>query len=255
MGRKSIYKHPMTAAQRQRRRRAKLRNAQNQQATTDKRVKRAARLASVGIDPGGCEERWAPGDPGLFTVIYADPPWRFEPYSRDTGLDRAPDRHYQTMTLAAIKAMQIPAAADSVLFLWAITPMLPQALEVMDAWGFDYASQYCWIKAKIGLGYWTRGQHELLLIGTRGHIPAPAPGEQFPSAYVEPKNTPFGGHSRKPAYFAEIIERQFPGVTRLELFSRSPRQGWTAHGDQLPQQENARTESQMQSRRSLPESA
>ena len=127
------------------------------------------------------------------------------------------------------------------LFLWAITPMMPQALDVISAWEFEYVSHYAWIKPKIGLGYWTRGQHELLLIGKRRAIPAPAPGEQFSSAFVEPKNTPFDGHSRKPAYFAEIIERQFPNVARLELFSRSPRPGWTAHGDQLPLTES-RTE-------------
>ena len=167
-------------------------------------------------------------------MIYVDPPWRFEPHSRDTGLDRAPDRHYGTMTFADIKAMPVPAAPDSVLFLWAITPMLPQAIEVMAAWGFTYVSCYVWVKSKIGLRYWTRGQDEELLIGKRGRIPAPAPGEQFSSVFVEPKNAPPGGHSVKPAYFAEIIERQFPGVAKLELFSRSPRPGWTSHGDQLP---------------------
>ena len=29
-----------------------------------------------------------------FGVIHADPPWRFEPYSRETGMDRAADNHY-----------------------------------------------------------------------------------------------------------------------------------------------------------------
>ena len=167
-------------------------------------------------------------------MVYADPPWRVEPYSRDTGLDRAPDRHYDTMTLEAIKAMRIPAADNAVLFLWAITPMLPQALEVMDTWGFTYVSHYVWVKAKIGLGYWTRGQHESLLIGKRGKIPAPAPGEQFPTAFCEPSNEKPGQHSSKPAHFAEIIERMFPNVARLELFCRSPRPGWTVHGDGCP---------------------
>ena len=106
MGRKPIKAKAMTNAERQRRHYHKARTARLKQATADKQARRAAKLASVGIVAGGCGERWAPGDPGLFTVIYADPPWRFEPHSRYTGHDRAPDRHYGTMTLADIKAMQ-----------------------------------------------------------------------------------------------------------------------------------------------------
>jgi hypothetical protein len=63
-----------------------------------------------------------------YGVIYADPPWRFEPYSRDTGMDRAADNHYPTMTLDDIKALAVPAAADAVLFLWATVPLPPQVV-------------------------------------------------------------------------------------------------------------------------------
>jgi hypothetical protein len=75
-----------------------------------------------------------------YGVILADPPWRFEPCSRVTGMDRDPSNHYPAMSLADIKALDVAgiAASDSVLFLWAIAPMLPEALEVMAAWGFAY---------------------------------------------------------------------------------------------------------------------
>ena len=73
-------------------------------------------------------------------VLYGDPPWRFEVYSRDTGMDRSADNHYPTMSLEEIKALKVPAADDCVLFLWATLPMLPQAIEVMKAWGFEYKS-------------------------------------------------------------------------------------------------------------------
>ena len=114
----------------------------------------------------------------IFGVIYADPPWRFEPYSRETGIDRAADNHYPTMTLDEIKALDVPsiAANDCVLFLWATAPMLTQALEVMAAWGFTYVSQVIWDKDADGHGYWFINRHEILLVGTKGKIPAPAPG-------------------------------------------------------------------------------
>lgn len=76
----------------------------------------------------------------LYGVILADPPWRFEPYSRETGMDRAVDNHYPTMGLDAIKALRVLGAEDCVLYLWATIPMLPQALDVMATWGFSYKS-------------------------------------------------------------------------------------------------------------------
>jgi hypothetical protein len=64
-------------------------------------------------------------------VILADPPWRFEPWSRDTGMDRAADNHYPTSATEEIAALGVSsiAADDCVLFLWATVPMLP------DKWG------------------------------------------------------------------------------------------------------------------------
>jgi hypothetical protein len=103
----------------------------------------------------------------LYGVIFADPPWRFEPYSRITGMDRAADNHYVTMALDEIKALPVPAAPDCVLFLCATALMLPQALETMAAWGFSYRTHLVWVKDRVGTGYWARNKHELLLIGTR----------------------------------------------------------------------------------------
>src|SRR6516225_7936906 len=76
----------------------------------------------------------------LYSAIYADPPWRFKPWSRETGMDRAAENHYPTMSIEDICALKIPAADDCVLFLWATVPMLAQALAVMQAWGFTYKS-------------------------------------------------------------------------------------------------------------------
>ena len=117
----------------------------------------------------------------LYNVIYADPPWRFEVYDIDSGSDRNADNHYPTMLTADIAALKVPAAKDAVLFLWATSAMLPDALSVMQAWGFTYKASCIWNKDKIGKGYWFRTKHELLLTGVRGRIPAPSPGTQPPS--------------------------------------------------------------------------
>lgn len=164
----------------------------------------------------------------LYGVIYADPPWRFEPYSRDTGMDRAADNHYETMSLDDIKAMAVPAAPDCVLFMWATAPMLPEAFDVMKAWGFTYKSHCIWLKERIGTGYWFRNQHELLLIGTRGSVPAPAPGQQYASVIEAPVTK----HSAKPQHFAEMIEEMFPNVPAVELFARGQRLGWDVWGNE-----------------------
>jgi N6-adenosine-specific RNA methylase IME4 len=118
-----------------------------------------------------------------YGVILADCEWQFEPYSRDTGMDRAADNHYPTSALDIIKTRDVPsiAAKDCVLFQWATVPMLLQALEVMTAWGFAYVSGAVWVKDRIGTGYWFRNRHELLLVGTRGDVPAPAAGTQWDS--------------------------------------------------------------------------
>jgi N6-adenosine-specific RNA methylase IME4 len=164
----------------------------------------------------------------LYGVIYADPPWTFATYS-ERGLDRAAENHYPTMSLAAIKALPVPAADDAVLFLWATVPMLPQAIEVMQAWGFTYKSGLVWIKPHIGLGFWTRNRVEHLLIGTRGNVPAPAPGTQ-PSQVIE---APRVRHSEKPEAVAAIIEQLFPNTPKIELFARRVRVGWDVWGNEV----------------------
>ena len=169
-----------------------------------------------------------------YGVILADPPWRFEPYSRITGMDRAADNHYPTSALEEIKALAVAsiAARDCALFLWATVPMLPQALDVMATWGFAYKSSLAWAKDRIGTGYWARNKHELLLIGTRGHVPAPAMGTQAASLIA----APVGRHSEKPAVFYEIIELYFPSLPKIELHARSvvARPGWDVWGLEAP---------------------
>jgi N6-adenosine-specific RNA methylase IME4 len=168
-----------------------------------------------------------------YGVILADPEWRFEPWSRQTGLDRAADNHYPTSCTEVIAARPVPTIAHdhAVLFLWATVPMLPHALLVMEAWGFDYRSHQAWVKDKPGTGYWFRNMHELLLVGIKGSkVPAPAPGQNWPSV-VE---APVAEHSAKPVAFIEMIERLYPNLPKIELNARRRRDGWDAWGLEAP---------------------
>ena len=166
-----------------------------------------------------------------YGVIVADPEWRWEPYSRETGMDRAADNHYPTTPTDVIAARDVPsiAADDCVLFLWATVPMLPDALQVMAKWGFTYKSHAVWDKVHIGTGYWFRNRHELLLVGTKGAIPAPAMGEQIGSVWTIVRKQ----HSAKPEQFLELIEQYFPNLPKIELNRRGPaRPGWDAWGNE-----------------------
>ena len=157
-------------------------------------------------------------------VIYADPEWLFKTRSKKGKLDTSAENHYTTSELEVIKARNVEsiAAKDCALLLWATAPMMPQALEVMTAWGFKYKSHAIWKKDRGGTGYWFRNWHELLLLGTRGNIPAPALGKQWPSVIEAPR----GKHSEKPEKFYKLIEAYFPNVPKIELNARKRRKGW-----------------------------
>ena len=83
---------------------------------------------------------------------------------------------------------------------------------------------------RLGLGYQTRGAHELLLVGDRGEVPSPAQGDQPPSVIFAPRTA----HSEKPAVFAGLIEQQLPNAPKLELFARRARPGWVTWGNEAP---------------------
>jgi N6-adenosine-specific RNA methylase IME4 len=163
---------------------------------------------------------------GAFELIYADPPWQLgNPTSAF-----APENHYPTMPLEEIKALPVPAADDAVLFLWAVSSKLREALEVMDAWGFEYKSFLVWVKDWIGPGTWARHRHEPLLLGRRGSYPPPDPEDRPNSVFEAPR----GRHSAKPVCAYELIERAYPLAPKLELFARGvPRAGWSAWGNEV----------------------
>lgn len=168
---------------------------------------------------------------GVFPVIYADPPWRYEHVKTE---NRAIENQYPTMALEEICALSVPviAAPNCVLFLWATSPKLAEAMRVIEAWGFTYRTCAVWVKDKIGMGYYFRQRHELLLVATRGELPVPEPSDRHDSV-IEGERTE---HSAKPVEFYEVIEAMYPEYRRIELFSRNPRLGWAGWGNQYGDQ-------------------
>jgi N6-adenosine-specific RNA methylase IME4 len=197
--------------------------------TEEKRERRTAREAELGAAQTA-------GNLALpdkrYGVILADPEWRFEPYSRETGMDRAADNHYPTSTTEVIAARPVAriAADDCVLFLWATAPMLPDALSVMPAWGFKYRTNFTWAKDRIGTGYWNRNKHEHLLVGVKGSVPAPAMGNQWESLLAGDVRE----HSVKPDWQYALIEAYFPNLPKIELNARHSRPGWDRWGFDAP---------------------
>jgi N6-adenosine-specific RNA methylase IME4 len=168
----------------------------------------------------------APPPPdGPFQLICADPPWQLG--SPDS--EKAPENHYPTMPLEEIKALAVPAAEDAILFLWTPACFMPQALEVLAAWGFEYKTELVWVKDRFGLGSWVRHRHEPLLIGTRGHFSPPDPSVRPDSVIEAPRRR----HSQKPDLLYETLERSYPHCSKLELFARAERPGWVVWGNEV----------------------
>jgi N6-adenosine-specific RNA methylase IME4 len=174
-------------------------------------------------------ERMAPPLPaGKFRLLLADPAWQYEhPISES----RAIENHYPTMSLEQLCALKVPAANDSVMAMWSTSPKLAEAMQVLDAWVFNYRTCIVWVKPSIGPGYWARQQHELLLIATRGAWPTPAPSARPSSVICAPRTK----HSEKPAVVYELLERMYPELgerDRIELFARTKRSGWSSWGNE-----------------------
>jgi len=171
-----------------------------------------------------------------FPVIYADPPWEFKVYS-GKGKQRSAERHYDTSSLDTIKALPVAALAakDCALFMWAVWPELPGALEVIRAWGFEYKTAgLVWVKQVsdtnpdpfTGMGYWTRANSEVCLFATKGSPRRAA--KDVPQVIL----APVGEHSVKPEEARARIERLLIGPY-LELFGRRGVPGWTVWGNEI----------------------
>jgi len=158
---------------------------------------------------------------GEYRVLYADPPWQFA----NSGLEQSAAQHYPTMATADICNLHPPKTP--VLFLWATAAMLPDALEVVRAWGYEYKTHMVWVKPKgSGIGWYLDTRHELLLICVRGSQHP----EVKPSSVIEAATST---HSKKPESVYGTIESMYKGPY-LEMFARNRHEGWDAWGNETP---------------------
>lgn len=167
---------------------------------------------------------------GPFDIIIADPPWRFASNSAAKP-GRNAMRHYPTMSVEDIAAMPVReiAAKDALLLLWITVPLQHRAGEVIAAWGFKPVSGLVWNKGRNGTGYWAINWHEPCIIAKRGKFPCPKPA-LFPTSIIPGARRE---HSRKPEWLHDVIDARLPDARKLELFSRTPRAGWTAWGNDM----------------------
>jgi N6-adenosine-specific RNA methylase IME4 len=185
-----------------------------------------------------------------YSVIYADPPWQYETWSH-RGQGKGASQHYATMDASAIRALPVAdlAERDAALFLWVVQPQLPEAMDLIKAWGFMFKTvAYYWIKIKggqdrlfytgddvrLGLGYHTRSGAEQCWLATRGDgYHRLSQGEE------QVVFSPLRQHSRKPDEIADSILRLTGDVPKIELFARTKRAGWDVWGNQTDTFEEA----------------
>lgn len=189
------------------------------------------------IDQGACDDFRARIGAQRFATILADPPWQFQNRTGKMAPEHKRLTRYGTMDLAGIMALPVAEACvePAHLYLWVPNAMLPEGLQVMAAWGFQYKSNLVWSKIRKdggpdgrGVGFYFRNVTELILFGVRGrNARTLAPGRRQVNIIESRKRE----HSRKPDELYPLIEACSPGPY-LELFARGPQPGWSSWGNQ-----------------------
>lgn len=186
-----------------------------------------------------------------FDIIYADPPWdyngklQFDKSSKSTEqIDLSKNIFissavFKYPTLKTSELMKIPiheiAKDDCLLFMWTTNPHLSQAVELGEAWGFEYKTiAFVWDKMNHNPGQYTLSNCELCLVFKRGRIPKPRGARNVQQLVRSPRKK----HSEKPIEVIQAIEKMFPTQERIELFARRKTKGWSAWGLDILKESN-----------------
>jgi len=181
-----------------------------------------------------------PSVAGGFSTILADPPWRFSNRTGKVAPEHRRLDRYSTMSLEAIKDLRVKevSAKNAHLYLWVPNALLPEGLQVMEAWGFRYVSNIIWAKRRKdggpdgrGVGFYFRNVTEILLFGVKGSLRTLSPAR----SQVNMIETRKREHSRKPDEQYDLIRACSPGPY-LEMFARHPQNGWSVWGDESPEE-------------------
>lgn len=166
-----------------------------------------------------------------YRVIYADPPWLYDKGKELSDSYGDVSKHYPPMELQDICNLPVSELCDknSVLFLWATAPKLPEALEVMKAWGFEYKTNVIWDKVGHNFGYYFSVRHEILLIGGKGS--STPDNRKLHDSVISIKKSK--KHSQKPQYFKELINELYTSGNKIELFCRESSLNFDAWGNEI----------------------
>jgi len=163
---------------------------------------------------------------GNFDVIVIDPPWDYQtPYNPDNFMGRTANP-YPVITIEEVKAIQLPAKENCVLWLWTTHSQIRRAWEIMEHWGFQYKAILIWDKESMGIGTWLRKQCEFCLMGIKGKPLWKGTGVRD---IIREQRT---SHSTKPETFYRMVEENCVG-RKLEYFARKRREGWECYGDEV----------------------
>lgn len=199
----------------------------------------------------------------MYELIYADPPWKFD--DALPGKGRGAVKHYQHLSVEQIVAMKPETTENAVLFLWRVSALQQEALDVVKGWGFEVGAELVWVKTgkeeprwklsdmlralahrwdrvlagrdekgawcskvAFGMGHYVRYAHETCLICFKGKRFQPM-NKRIRSVLFAPVRE----HSRKPDEMYDLIETMYPGLHRLEMFARTRREGWDCLGDEV----------------------
>ena len=172
---------------------------------------------------------------GKFSIVYADPPWAYNDnlFNSNTGIVSGnAEQQYATMTQKELLDMDVVRIVynTALLFLWATGPLMPDAMQLGNKWGFHFSHvSVVWNKTKPNPGHYTVSQTELLLAFTRGGA-KPRDGHLFISKQI--------CHSRKPEQIRRWIDSTWPRVKKIELFARRTAPGWTSWGNEVDKHDN-----------------
>ena len=191
--------------------------------TSRKQVSRQMRTAKINAIAAQGSGQMSALPIGSYPLILCDAPWENEVvYDEETGNEKSPP--YPTMSIPEIMGLfdgdKSPALEDAAIFFWVTNNRLDDGIDVIRHWGFDYVTSYAWGKEGetegMGMGFWVRDCHEVLLIGKRGKMLPPDQTTLERSLHYLRKKK----HSEKPELFARIIDKQWPDLPKLELFQR-----------------------------------
>ena len=170
-----------------------------------------------------------------YDIIYADPAWQYkskECLAKKSILNGKLNTHYDTMTLNELKELPIQNISNDncLLFLWVVSPMLDDCIDVLKSWGFKYSTiAFVWYKQKTNPGSYTMSECEICVVGKKGKIPNPR-GTRNTRQFLSEKKTK---HSSKPNEIRNRITSMFPAQNKIELFAREKTDGWDVWGNEV----------------------